>query len=147
MLKTPVIHPQILAALGSAGHTSKVLITDGNYPASTTIGPNAVTVSLNFMPGILSATQILQGLVQIIPIEKSQVMDYAKQGPYALAKDPEIWGQYQEILQQHDHPTELEKVERFAFYQLAASPDVALVIITAELRIYANLMLTLGVVR
>ncbi len=146
MLKTPVIHPEILAVLGSAGHTSKVLITDGNYPASTTLGPNAVLVSLNFAPGLLSATQVLEGLSQIIPIEKSEVMDYAKTGQYALENDPEIWADYQAILEKNNHPIELNKVERFDFYDLAAKDDVALVIVTAEQRIYANLMLTIGVV-
>ena len=47
MLKTPLIHPDILRALGRAGHGSQILIADGNYPAGTTLGPNAELVSLN----------------------------------------------------------------------------------------------------
>ncbi|HOS03406.1 MAG TPA: RbsD/FucU domain-containing protein, partial [Candidatus Hydrogenedentes bacterium] len=35
MLKQRLIHPEILDALAAAGHGSKILITDGNYPAST----------------------------------------------------------------------------------------------------------------
>jgi L-fucose mutarotase/ribose pyranase (RbsD/FucU family) len=30
MLKTPVLHPEILYALGSAGHLGRILISDGN---------------------------------------------------------------------------------------------------------------------
>src|SRR5688572_16284327 len=35
MLKGTLIHPEILRALGRCGHGSKVLITDGNFPHST----------------------------------------------------------------------------------------------------------------
>ena len=42
MLKTPILHPQILAALGRAGHSSKILIADGNYPFHTKRGPSAM---------------------------------------------------------------------------------------------------------
>jgi L-fucose mutarotase len=32
VLTTRLLHPQILAALGEAGHGATVLIADGNYP-------------------------------------------------------------------------------------------------------------------
>ena len=51
MLKTPILHPQILHALGRAGHGSKVLISDGNYPHITKRGPNAEVVSSEFRSG------------------------------------------------------------------------------------------------
>jgi hypothetical protein len=34
MLKYELLHPKINEVLGRAGHYSKVLIADGNYPAS-----------------------------------------------------------------------------------------------------------------
>jgi L-fucose mutarotase len=42
---------------------------------------------------------------------------------------------------------ELQKVERAAFYNLAKGNDVALVIASGEQRLYANLILTIGVVK
>jgi L-fucose mutarotase/ribose pyranase (RbsD/FucU family) len=39
-----------------------------------------------------------------------------------------------------------EAVERLAFYDLARTPDVAVVIATGDTRQYANLLLTIGVV-
>ena len=51
MLKHTLIHPEINAVLGRAGHHGKILIADGNYPSSTKRGPNAVLVSLNLSPG------------------------------------------------------------------------------------------------
>jgi len=38
MLKTQLLHPDILAIIARAGHHGKILIADGNYPASSTLG-------------------------------------------------------------------------------------------------------------
>ena len=54
MLKHTLIHPKINEIIGRAGHHSKILIADGNYPCSSTLGPNAELVSLNLMPGVVS---------------------------------------------------------------------------------------------
>ena len=35
MLRYQLLHPEILAALGGAGHGSQILIADGNYPFET----------------------------------------------------------------------------------------------------------------
>ena len=47
MLKHQLIHPKINEVLGRAGHHAKILIADGNYPASTKKGPNAEVISMN----------------------------------------------------------------------------------------------------
>ena len=47
MLLTKLIHPKISEVLARAGHHGKVLIADGNYPASSTLGSSAELVSLN----------------------------------------------------------------------------------------------------
>jgi len=142
MLKHQLIHPDILAALGRAGHGSRVVIADGNFPASTSLGPNAQLVNLNLSPGVVNCTQVLAALVSAIPIEAAAVMQYYTEGPYALDADPPIWAEFADALPD----VELTRVERFAFYEQAADPNVALVIVTADQRIYANLMLTIGVV-
>ena len=69
MLKTKLIHPEILDALGSAGHGSKVLIADGNYPFGTGANPSAKRVYLNLAPGLVTVTDVLRVLVDAIPIE------------------------------------------------------------------------------
>jgi len=66
MLKHQLLHPQILAALARAGHSSKVLISDGNYPHWTRRGPNAEMVYLNLAPGQLLVTDVLKTLVSAI---------------------------------------------------------------------------------
>lgn len=147
MLKSQLLHPQITAALARAGHSSKVLISDGNYPHWTKRGPNAEVVYLNLAPGLLNVTDVLKALVTAVPIELAEVMDYARTGPYALAEDPTIWNEFRQLLAGTDCGGELKKIERFAFYEAAGAPDVCLTIATGEQRIYANLLLTIGVVR
>ena len=67
MLKHQLLHPEITAVLARAGHSSQVLIADGNYPASSTLGPHAQLISLNLAPGVVTVNQVLQVLVTAIP--------------------------------------------------------------------------------
>jgi len=146
MLKSQLIHPELLAAIGRAGHGSRILIADGNYPASTKLGPNADLVHLNLKPGLVSCTDVLETLVTAVPIEGAAVMETLKEGPYAMTEDPPIWAQFRTILAGAGYAGDLEPIERFRFYDEAGTPDVALTIATGEQRIYANLLLTIGVV-
>ena len=137
MLKTPLLHPEILEALGSAGHGSQVLIADGNYPCSTTAGPNAQLVYLNLAPGLVNATDVLRVLVQAIPIEAAHVMQSAD------GSVPPIFTEFQQLV---GSKPRLEPLERFAFYEAVSESTVCLVIATGEQRIYSNILLTIGVV-
>ena len=147
MLHGKLIHPQILAALARAGHSSKVLISDGNYPHWTKQGPNAEVVYLNLSPGLVSCTDVLAAMVSAIPVEKAEVMDYERTGRNALKADPPIWDEFRQILHDAKADVELERVERFAFYEAAGTTDVCLTVATGDQRIYANLLVTIGVVK
>jgi L-fucose mutarotase len=147
MLKSQLLHPQITAALARAGHSSKVLISDGNYPHWTKRGPNAEVVYLNLAPGKLLVTDVLSALVTAVPLEKAEVMDYARTGPNSLSADPPIWNEFRQILHESGNELELDRIERFSFYDVAGMPDVCLTIATGDQRIYANLLLTIGVVK
>jgi L-fucose mutarotase len=146
MLKTQLLHPQILSALGKSGHGAKVLISDGNFPHWTRRGPNAEVVYLGLVPGWPTVTEVAKAIIGAIPVEAAQIMDYNKTGPYVLPRDPEIWDEFRELLKSTDCRGEVSKLERFAFYDAAAAADVCLTIATGERRIYANLLLTIGVV-
>ena len=147
MLKSQLLHPQMLSALARAGHGSKILISDGNYPHWTTRGPNAEVVFLNLSPGKVTVTEVLSALLSAIPVEKAEVMDYARTGPNALKEDPPIWNEFRQILHDAGADLELEKIERLEFYGVAGTPEVTLTVATGDQRIYANLLLTIGVVK
>jgi L-fucose mutarotase len=147
MIKGKLLQPQILQALGRAGHGAKILISDGNYPHWPKRGPNAEVVFLNLSPGKLTCTDVLSALLTVINVEKAEVMDYARTGPNSLKEDPPIWNEFRQILHEAGADLELEKIERFKFYDDAGTKEVALTIATGDQRIYANLMLTIGVVK
>lgn len=136
MLKQHLIHPEILEALASAGHGSKVLIADGNYPASTMLGENAALVYLNLAPGMPTVTDVLRVLLTAIPVEDAAVME-PSDGP-----EPAIFDEFRAQLPE----LSLTHYDRFSFYEEAAGPDTCLQIVTGEQRVYANLLLTIGVV-
>jgi L-fucose mutarotase len=74
LLHSKLVHPEINGILGQAGHHSKVLICDGNYPASSKIGPEAELVSLNLSPGVVTCSQVLEALVTASPLDAVNTM-------------------------------------------------------------------------
>lgn len=136
MLKQRLTHPEILEALAAAGHGSRVLLADGNFPASTMLGENAALVYLNLAPGKPTVTEVLDILLTAIPVEEAVVME-PDDGP-----EPSIFQEFRSLMPDID----LQKLNRLEFYDEAAGPDTCLVIATGEQRLYANLLLTIGVV-
>ncbi|MEU0672214.1 RbsD/FucU domain-containing protein [Streptomyces sp. NPDC006172] len=136
MLLTELLHPGILEALAGAGHGARVLLADGHYPASTAVGEHARTVHLNLSPGVLDVTTVLGVLLRALPVESAQVMVPPEDEP-----EPPAVAEHRSLLA----PVTVDTLDRFAFYDAARSPDLALAIVTADVRTYANLLLTIGV--
>ena len=136
MLLTELLHPEMLSALAAAGHGGRVLIADGHYPGSTAVGLNARTVHLNLTPGLLDVSTVLDVLLRAVPVESATVMLPPPEEP-----EPVAIGAHRRRLD----PIDLDGLDRFAFYDLARSDDVALAVITADTRTYANILLTIGV--
>jgi L-fucose mutarotase len=137
VLKTRLLHPEILCALGRAGHGARVLIADGNYPLSTEAPATADRVFLNLRRGLVTVCDVLEVLVESIPIEAAMLME-APEGFPAVAHDD-----YRKILPAST-PIKLRK--RHDFYAEVKLPATTLVIATGEARRFANILLTIGVV-
>jgi L-fucose mutarotase len=136
LLKYRLLQPDILAALGAAGHGGRVLLADGNYPLATGTRDGARRVYLNLAPDRLRVTDVLEVLIDAVPFEAAHVMQ-PDAGP-----EPAIFAEFRSMLP----ALRLEPLERFAFYDAARGRDLTLAIATGERRIYANLLLTIGVV-
>ncbi|MFM7845167.1 MAG: RbsD/FucU family protein [Planctomycetota bacterium] len=145
MLKTTLLHPDILRAIARAGHHSKILIADGNYPAASKIGPRAELISLQLMPGVPTVSQVLQALLSILPIDHVNTMGVDARDQYALASDPPVWNDYRRILKEAGSPVELEPIIKWDFYAAVESTDHVLTIQTADQALWANLLLSVGV--
>jgi L-fucose mutarotase len=138
MLKTKLLHPEILMALASNGHGAKILIADGNFPITTCTPPSVKKVFLNLAPGLLSATDVLRVLKDHLSIESATTMVPMDEAPQSIHKE------FASILGEN---LSLTALKRFEFYEQAKKSDVCLAIATGETRRFANLLLEIGVVK
>ncbi|WP_082530458.1 RbsD/FucU domain-containing protein [Aeromicrobium sp. Root344] len=136
MITGTLIHPQLLAAVARAGHGAHVLVLDGHYPASTAVQERAELVHLNLAPGLLDTSTVLRVLLTAMTVESAAVMV-----PPAGEDQPQAVTQHLADLP----GIEVDRLDRWAFYEIARSRDVALAVVTGDVRTYANLLLTVGV--
>ena len=144
MLKTTLLHPEILRVVARAGHHAKILVADGNYPASTKRGPNAELVSLNLSPGVVTVVQVLRALLSAVPIDSVNTMGIPPDDAYAQQGEPPVWAEYRATVAQAGLGLKLEPILKWDFYQAVESPDHVLTIQTADQSLWANVLLTVG---
>lgn len=136
MLRYPLTHPKIISALAAAGHGSKVLLADGNYPHATGVHARTNVVYLNLRPGLIEVNDALATLLTAINVEAATVMRPDED------EEPAVFGDFRQLLPR----LRLEQVDRSSFYRAASAPEVTLALATGEQRLYANILLTIGVV-
>ena len=144
MLMHDLIHPRINEILGRAGHHAKVLIADGNYPASTRKGVNAEIVCLNLSPGVVTCVQVLQAILTAVPIDRVNTMGIPPDDPYAQRGEPKVWQEYRQVLKEARVKLKLESIAKWDFYEAVESRDHVLTIQTGDQALWANLLLTIG---
>ena len=137
-----IISPELLKVLCEMGHSDRIVIADGNFPAES-MGKNAIVIRCDGH----GVPEILDAILQLFPldtyVEKPVSLMEVMKGDNA--KTP-IWDTYKEIIAKHD-PRGAETVgtiERFAFYEEAKKAYA--IIATSEKAIYANIMLQKGVI-
>lgn len=135
MLRYPLTHPAILGALAAAGHGSRVLLADANYPHATGVHPRTPVVHLNLRPGMVPVVDVLATVLTAVDVEAATVMR-----PPDGQEEPPVFADFRHLLP----GLNLESLQRTAFYQAALAPDVALAVATGEQRLYANVLLTIG---
>lgn len=134
MLTTKLIHPEIMEVLSLAGHGSKVLIADGNYPLAEKSG-TARKVYLGVTPGLPTVTDVLDALLGVCAVEKAEVM-VPEDG-----SEPPIFAEFRKEL----GGMELSPLGRYEFYDACMADNaVILAISTGEKRVFANILLTVG---
>lgn len=144
MLKHDLLHPEILAVLARAGHHAKILIADGNYPASTKRGPNAVQVCLNLAPGVVTVAQVLRAILSAVPVDEVNTMGIPADDPYAKFGEPPAWAEFTRITREAGLACDLRPIPKWDFYKAVESPDHVLTVQTADQALWANVLLTVG---
>ena len=135
MLRSPLIHPQLLAALGAAGHGARVLIADANYSHSTNVYPGAALIHLNVRRGLVTVDQVLEPVIDMVPIESVSVMQPDD------GSTPEVFATYRELL---GDQLPLQPLRRLEFYATCREADLAVCVATGDDRLYSNVLLTIG---
>ncbi len=144
MLKNipPILSPSLLKVLCEMGHSDRLVIADGNFPAES-MGKDAIVIRCDGhgVPELLDAILTVFPLDTYVekPVQLMQVM------PGDPVETP-IWDTYREIVAKHDPrgAAAIGEIERFAFYE--ESRRVYCIIATGETALYANIMLQKGVV-
>ena len=144
MLKHQLIHPKINEVLGRAGHHARILIADGNYPASTKKGPNAEVVCLNLSPGVVTVAQALRAVLSAVPIDVVNTMGIPADDPYAKHGEPPVWSEFRQIIKAAGLEVEMTPILKWDFYKAVESTDHVLTIQTGDQALWANVLLSVG---
>ena len=144
MLKgiSPIISPELLKVLCEMGHSDRIVIADGNFPAES-MGKNSIVIRCDGH----GVPELLDAILQLFPldtyVEKPVSLMEVMKGDNA--KTP-IWDTYKEIIAKHDNrgADTVGTIERFKFYEVAKTAYA--IIATSEKAIYANVMLQKGVI-
>lgn len=143
MLKTTLLHPDILRICARAGHHSKILIADGNYPASTKRGPLSELVCLQLMPGVPTVAQVLEALLSAVPVDALHTMGIPADDPYAKYGEPPAWTEFRALAKSAGIEA-IEPISKWDFYKAVGSVDHVLTIQTADQALWANVLVTMG---
>ena len=139
MLKNipPLLSPKLIAILAEMGHGDEIVLADGNFPAES-LAERIVRADGHSIPDLLEAILSLLPLDAFVakPAAVMQIVD----DPEAAAP---IWDDYQAKMSAAEgRAIELERVERFAFYERAGRAYA--IVAPGETALYGNLMLTKG---
>lgn len=144
MLKNipPILSPELLKVLCEMGHSDRIVIADGNFPAES-MGKNAIVIRADGH----GVPELLDAILQLFPldtyVEKPVSLMQVMKGDNA---ETPIWDTYKEIVAKYDDRGNdaIGEIERFAFYEQAKTAYA--IIATGETAIYANITLQKGVV-
>lgn len=137
-----ILSPELLKVLCEMGHSDRLVISDGNFPAES-MGKNAIVIRCDGH----GVPEILDAILKVFPLDTyvEKPVNLMEVMPGDDVETP-IWDTYKEIITKHDArgAEAVGNIERFAFYEEAKTAYA--IIATSESALYANVMLQKGVV-
>lgn len=137
-----ILSPELLKVLCEMGHSDRLVISDGNFPAES-MGKDAIVIRCDGH----GAPELLDAILQVFPLDTyvEQPVNLMQVMPGDHVETP-IWDTYSSIVKKHDErgSKAVGQIERFAFYDEAKTAYA--IIATSEKALYANIMLQKGVV-
>lgn len=137
-----ILSPELLKVLCEMGHSDRLVIADGNFPAQT-MGKNGIVIRMDGH----GTCELLEAVLQVFPLDT--YVEHPVNLMQVMPGDPvetPIWESYREIVEKADERggAVIGQIERFAFYEEAKNAYA--IIATGEGALYANIMLQKGVV-
>ena len=137
-----ILSPELLKLLCEMGHSDRIVIGDGNFPAQS-MGKNAIVIRCDGH----GVPEILDAILQLFPLDiyVDKPVSLMEVMPGDTVETP-IWDEYKKIVAKYDErgAEAIGNIERFAFYEEAKTAYA--IIATSEAALYANIMLQKGVV-
>lgn len=137
-----ILSPELLKTLCEMGHSDRIVIADGNFPAES-IAKNSKVIRCDGH----GVPELLDAILTLFPldtyVEKPVSLMAVMAGDTA---ETLIWEEYKAIIAKYDErgAQAVGEVERFEFYEQAKTAYA--IVATGETAIYANIMLQKGVV-
>ena len=137
-----ILSPELLKVLAEMGHSDRIIISDGNFPAES-MGKNAIVIRADGH----GVPELLDAILQVFPLDSyvEHPVNLMEVMPGDKVETP-IWEDYKKIVAKYDDrgASAIGNIERFAFYDQAKTAYA--IIATGESALYANVMLQKGVV-
>ena len=137
-----ILSPELLKVLAEMGHSDRLVISDGNFPAES-IGRGKPVIRLDSC----GVPELLEAMLQFFPLDPyvERPVTLMEVVPGDPVETP-IWGEYQATVAKYDDrgANAVGHLERFAFYEQAKKAYA--VIATGEKALYANIILQKGVI-
>ena len=139
-----ILSPELLKVLAEMGHSDRIVIGDGNFPAES-MGRDCIVIRCDGH-GI---PELLDAILTVFPLDtytdKPVSLMALMDRDVGRVATP-IWDEYKAIVAKHDErgAEAVGEIERFAFYEEAKKCYA--IVSTGESAIYANLILQKGVV-
>lgn len=136
-----IISPELLKVLCEMGHSDRIVIADGNFPAES-MGKNHIVIRMDGH----GACQVLEAILQLFPLDDrvEKPVNLMAVSPGDDVETP-IWEEYAKLVSAVDKRGRecIGHIERFAFYDAAKTAYA--IIATGEGALYGNIMLQKGV--
>lgn len=137
-----ILSPELLKTLCEMGHSDRIVIADGNFPAES-IAKNSKVIRCDGH----GVPELLDAILTLFPLDTYVEKPVSLMAVMAgdTAETP-IWEEYKAIIAKYDErgAQAVGEVERFEFYEQAKTAYA--IVATGETAIYANIMLQKGVV-
>ena len=138
-----ILSPELLKVLCEMGHSDRICIADGNFPAES-IGRDTIVIRMDGH----GVPEVLDAILSLMPL------DTYVDNPVSLMALSEsdrgrietpIWDEYKSIVEKYDPrgASAFGEIERFAFY--GEAKKCYAIIATGEGAVYANIILQKGV--